>query len=172
MQCPFCGASDSRVLDTREVGDAIRRRRECQACSQRYTTYERIAKVNLNVVKRDGRREPFNRDKLFDGIWTACTKRPISSDQIEEMVSRIESSLYGLGKSEVPSRTIGEMVMDRLRDLDHVAYVRFASVYRAFADVDAFRREVDHLIRSGVCGPDAASMLDGDAPVFAEGMDQ
>jgi transcriptional repressor NrdR len=145
MKCPFCASSDSRVVDTREVGDAIRRRRECQACGQRYTTYEQVAKVTLLIVKRDGRREPFDRQKLFEGIWKACTKRPISSQQIEGMVTSIESELYNLNKSEVPSRVLGEMVMDRLRQLDDVAYVRFASVYRSFADLDAFQREVEHL---------------------------
>ncbi|MBC7237832.1 MAG: transcriptional repressor NrdR [Chloroflexi bacterium] len=146
MKCPFCGATDSRVVDTREVGDAIRRRRECQSCQQRFTTYEQVAKVNLLIVKRDGRREPFDRQKLTEGIWKACAKRPISSEQIEQLVSNIESNLYNLGKSEVPSRIVGEMVMERLRELDDVAYVRFASVYRSFADLEAFQREVDHMI--------------------------
>lgn len=152
MKCPFCGEADSRVVDSREVGDAIRRRRECQACGQRFTTYEQVAKVNLLIVKRDGRREPFDRQKLSEGIWKACTKRPISSQQIEQMVTNIESSLYNLGKSEVPSRTVGEMVMERLRVLDEVAYVRFASVYRSFADLEAFQREVDQLVDKGAKG--------------------
>ena len=115
-------------------------------CGQRYTTYEQVAKVNLLIVKRDGRREAFDRQKLYEGVWKACTKRPISSDEIERMISNIESSLYNLGKSEVPSRVVGEMVMDRLRELDDVAYVRFASVYRSFADLEAFRREVDRMV--------------------------
>ncbi len=152
MKCPFCGEADSRVVDSREVGDAIRRRRECQACGQRFTTYEQVAKVNLLIVKRDGRREPFDRQKLSEGIWKACTKRPISSQQIEQMVTNIESNLYNLGKSEVPSRTVGEMVMERLRVLDEVAYVRFASVYRSFADLEAFQREVDQLVDKGAKG--------------------
>ena len=137
---------DSRVIDTREVGENIRRRRECQSCHQRYTTYEQVAKVNLFVAKRDSRREPFDRQKLFDGIWKACAKRPIASETIERMVGDIESALYSLGQSEVSSRAIGELVMGRLRTLDPVAYVRFASVYRSFADLETLKREVDDLL--------------------------
>ncbi len=146
MKCPYCGSADSRVIDTREVGDAIRRRRECQECEQRFTTYERIAPVNLLVVKRDGRREPFDREKIFEGIRRACTKRPISTETIEQMVANIETTLYNLGQAEVPSRQIGEMVIERLREVDEVAYVRFASVYRSFSDLEALKREVDDLI--------------------------
>jgi transcriptional repressor NrdR len=163
MKCPFCASSDSRVVDTREVGDAIRRRRECQDCGQRYTTYEQVAKVTLLIVKRDGRREPFDRQKLFEGIWKACAKRPISSEQIESMVSSIESELYNLSKSEVPSRVLGEMVMDHLRQLDDVAYVRFASVYRSFADVTAFQREVEHLTESPSASPSETEARAGSA---------
>ena len=148
MKCPFCGSGDSRVVDTRDVRDRIRRRRECKDCGQRFTTYEQVAKVNLLVVKRDGRRESFDRQKLFEGIWKACAKRPISSEQIQDLVSHIESELYNLGKSEVPSRVIGELVMDHLRELDGVAYVRFASVYRSFADLERLKREVDEMIES------------------------
>jgi len=146
MKCPYCGASESRVIDTREVGDSIRRRRECQVCKQRFTTYERVAKVTLLVVKRDGRREPFDRQKIFEGIRKACAKRPISTEQIEQMVSDIETKLYALGKSEIPSQDIGEMVIEKLRDLDAVAYVRFASVYRPFQDLEALKREVDEML--------------------------
>ena len=146
MKCPFCSSTDSRVLDTREVGDGIRRRRECQGCKQRFTTYEQVAKVNLLVVKRDGRREPFDRQKLFDGVLRACTKRPISTEVIDQLVMNVETGLYNLGKAEVPSRLIGEMVIDRLRELDEVAYVRFASVYRSFSDLEALKREVDDLM--------------------------
>ncbi len=151
MKCPYCGAPNARVTDSREVGDGIRRRRECLACRQRFTTYEQVAKVNLLVVKRDGRREPFDRQKLFEGIRRACTKRPISTERIEQMVTNIETGLFNLGQSEVSSRTIGEMVMDRLRELDDVAYVRFASVYRSYSDLQALKREVDQIIerRSG-----------------------
>ena len=149
MKCPYCGSPDSRVVDTREVGDGIRRRRECQVCEQRYTTYEQVAKVHLLIVKRDGRREPFDRQKLYEGIWKACAKRPVSSEAVDELVDGIEANLYSLGQSEVPSRILGEMVMERLRDLDGVAYVRFASVYRSFADLETLQREVDDMIRRG-----------------------
>lgn len=152
MKCPFCGLAKSRVVDTREVGDGIRRRRECKACKQRYTTYERVAKVNLLVIKADARREPFDQGKLLEGIWKACAKRPVASEEVERMVSEIESKLYALGQSEVPSRVIGEMVMDRLRDLDGVAYVRFASVYRSFADLETLKREVDAMLQRGTSG--------------------
>jgi len=146
MKCPFCAHGESRVVDTREVGDSIRRRRECEGCHQRYTTYEQVAKANLFVVKRDGRREAFDRQKLFDGIWKACAKRPIASERVEQMVGEIESALYGLGQSEVPSSVIGGMVMERLKALDAVAYVRFASVYRSFADLETLKREVDAML--------------------------
>lgn len=149
MRCPYCAATESRVLDTREMDDGIRRRRECQSCGQRFTTYEQVAKVTLLVVKRDGRREEFDRNKLFEGIWRACAKRPIASETIEHMVNEIETSLYALGQAEVPSRVVGEMVMDHLRDLDAVAYVRFASVYRSFADLETLKREVDGMLRCG-----------------------
>lgn len=146
MKCPYCGRTDSRVIDTREVGEAIRRRRECQGCEQRFTTYEQIAQVNLLVVKRDGRREPFDRQKLFEGIRRACAKRPVSTEIIEQMVTSIETKLYNLGKAEVPSRSIGELVIERLREVDEVAYVRFASVYRSFSDLETLKREVDDLM--------------------------
>lgn len=152
MKCPFCSVGDSRVVDTREVGDGIRRRRECQACGQRFTTYERVAKVNLLIVKRDGRREPFDRQKLFEGIVRACAKRPVSTEQIDDLVSEIESNLYHLGKAEIPSRIIGEMVIERLRGLDGVAYVRFASVYRSFANLQVLKREIEEMIAKS--GPD------------------
>lgn len=146
MKCPFCGHTESRVVDTREVGDGIRRRRECQSCGQRFTTYEQVARVNLLVIKRDGRREPFDRQKLYEGIRRACAKRPVSAERIEQVVSEIETNLYNLGQAEVPSRTIGEMVMERLREIDDVAYVRFASVYRSFADIQTLKREVDQIV--------------------------
>jgi len=146
MPCPFCGANDTRVIDTREVGDGIRRRRECQRCRQRFTTYERVAKLNMLVVKRDGRREEFDREKLYEGIRRACAKRPIPTETLDQLVDQVESRLYSLGQSEVPSRIIGELVMERLKDLDGVAYVRFASVYRSFTDLEDLKREVDGLL--------------------------
>lgn len=149
MKCPYCSGLESRVIDTRDVGEGIRRRRECQSCGQRYTTYEAVAKVTLLIVKRDGRRENFDRQKLYEGIWKACTKRPIASEAIEDMVDDIENRLYSMGQAEVPSRVIGEMVMERLQKIDAVAYVRFASVYRSFADLETLKREVDDMLQRG-----------------------
>lgn len=145
MKCPFCEASNARVIDTREVSDGIRRRRECQQCHQRFTTYERIVRVNLLVVKRDQSRQSFDRDKLLEGMQAACSKRPVSADALEEAAREIEAELYAMGRSEVDSLTIGELVMDRLRRIDDVAYVRFASVYRRFADVESMAEEIDAL---------------------------
>ncbi len=146
MKCPYCAESDSRVIDTREVGDAIRRRRECLHCGRRFTTYERVASVSLMVVKRDGRREGFDRGKLLEGIRKACAKRPIPAEVIEGLAGEVEAELYKLGRAEVDSRLIGEMVMERLRELDDVAYVRFASVYRRFADVESLAEEIEELM--------------------------
>lgn len=148
MKCPFCGADSSRikVIDTREVTDGIRRRRECGQCSQRFTTYERVASMNLLVVKQDGRREDFDREKLVSSMRLACTKRPISAAAIEEVAQKIEAALYALGKIEVDSKRIGEMVMTHLQELDDVAYVRFASVYRSFKDVTTMAEEIQHLL--------------------------
>lgn len=148
MKCPFCASSSNhiRVIDTREVTDGIRRRRECDQCSQRFTTYERVASMNLLVVKQDARREEFDKDKLVKSLRIACTKRAVSSATIEAAAHDIESSLYALGKSEVDSKRVGEMVMEQLRDIDNVAYVRFASVYRSFQDVDSMAEEIQHLI--------------------------
>lgn len=146
MLCPFCGADDSRVIDTRPVGDGIRRRRECQRCHQRFKTYEHVAKASLLVVKRDGRREEFDRQKLYEGLRKACAKRPISTETLNDVVDQVESRLYSLGQNEVPSRVIGELVMEKLKDLDGVAYVRFASVYRSFTDLEEMKREVDGLL--------------------------
>ena len=145
MKCPFCDASNARVIDTREVSDGIRRRRECQQCHQRFTTYEWVARVNLLVVKRDKSRESFDRDKLLNGMQAACSKRPVSADALEEAAREIESALYAMGRSEVDSLKIGELVMDHLRKIDDVAYVRFASVYRRFTDVERMAEEIDAL---------------------------
>ncbi len=145
MNCPFCQDEDSRVLDTRSVGEGIRRRRECRQCKQRFTTYERIARTPLMVVKRDGRREEFDQDKLFLGLKKACTKRPVSMEALDQTVNEIESELYGMGQSEIPGEIIGEKVMQRLLDLDEVAYVRFASVYRRFADLESLSEEIVRL---------------------------
>jgi transcriptional repressor NrdR len=147
MKCPYCAASSSniRVIDTREVTDGIRRRRECDNCKQRFTTYERVASMSLMVVKRDGRREEFDKEKLVKSMRIACSKRAVSTASIEAAAQEIESALYALSKSEIQGKMIGEMVMDKLQDIDDVAYVRFASVYRRFQDVDSITDEIKHL---------------------------
>jgi len=149
MRCPFCGATDTKVIDSRLVGegDQVRRRRECTVCSERFTTYE-SAELNLpRVVKTDGRRVPFDGRKLRAGMSRALEKRPVSTDDLEAAINRITRALMASGESEVPARRIGELVMDELRALDQVAYVRFASVYRKFEDVNAFREEIERLER-------------------------
>jgi transcriptional repressor NrdR len=145
MKCPFCASTESRVIDTRSAEGGIRRRRECQDCARRFTTYERVAPLRLMVIKQDGRREPFARDKILGGIQIACAKRPIDTESIEELVSGIESELYHRGSREVTSREIGEMVMQNLRRLDEVAYIRFATIYRRFADVEDLADEIESL---------------------------
>lgn len=145
MRCPFCGYTDSRVVDSRYAEEGIRRRRECARCGLRFTTYERVQTTALRVVKRDGRREEFNREKVKRGMLIACTKRPVPSDAIDKAVDAIEQALQRLGRAEVPSSIIGEMVMEHLKRLDRVAYVRFASVYRNFQDVGSFREAVEAL---------------------------
>lgn len=147
MHCPYCGHPEGRVLDTRALreGSAIRRRRECLNCGRRFTTYEYVESSPLMVIKRDGRREPFSRDKLKRSILIALAKRPFSGDQVEELVTDIEERCYQKGTNEVSSSEIGEMVMDRLRNLDEIAYIRFASVYRRFQDLGEFRREIEQI---------------------------
>jgi len=145
MRCQFCGHPDSRVTDSREVESGIRRRRECRQCGVRFTTYERIQSTALMVSKHDNRREEFNREKLVTGIRKACAKRPIQSRTIEKMVEDIETELQHLGQGEVPSDIIGQMVMERLISVDRVAYIRYASVYRDFQDIESFERVVKDL---------------------------
>ena len=147
MRCPYCRTSDSRVIDSRELsgGDSIRRRRECGHCRRRFTTYERVESVSLVVVKKDGRREEFNPDKLRMKLRVALTKRPVSEDQVDALISRIEGQLLALGMKEVPSQVVGEAALRELKDLDQVAYIRFASVYREFADIEDLRREMEGL---------------------------
>lgn len=145
MQCPYCGHSENKVVDTREAPDGIRRRRLCAQCGRRYTTYERVAQIGLMVIKQDGRREAFDRQKLLGGLLKACAKRPVPMQAIEAIVDEIEMELHTLPQSEVDSQQIGQMVMARLRKLDDVAYVRFASVYRRFADLDALALEIQRL---------------------------
>ncbi|MBQ10261.1 MAG: transcriptional regulator NrdR [Planctomyces sp.] len=145
MHCPYCAFSDSKVTDSRVVENGIRRRRECQQCGLRFTTYERIQATALMVSKHDGRREEFNREKLIVGIRKACTKRPISSRTIEKMVEDVEAELQHLGQVEVPTSILGSMVMDRLMNLDRVAYIRYASVYRDFQHIESFEQAVQDL---------------------------
>ncbi|MFN8559011.1 MAG: transcriptional regulator NrdR [Dehalococcoidia bacterium] len=146
MQCPYCCHRDSRVLDSRATEHDVRRRRQCEACERRFTTHERVtAEPALRVVKKDGRREAFAREKLLVGVRRACEKRPLETEAIDALVNEIEARLRGLGRAEAPSAYIGELVMERLRALDQVAYVRFASVYREFTDVATFRRAIDEL---------------------------
>jgi transcriptional repressor NrdR len=146
MRCAFCGHADTRVVDSRDTagGESIRRRRECPSCHLRFNTYERVA-LSLQVVKRDGRREEFDRQKLVTNMWKACEKRDLSVDTIEEIARGIEYRVHRLGTSEVSSTLIGEFVMDELRDLDHIAYIRFASVYKSFTDLEDMRAEMKNL---------------------------
>jgi transcriptional repressor NrdR len=148
VRCPNCGESDTRVVDSRDLDDAasIRRRRECNACATRFTTYERIESARLAVLKSDGRREEFDRDKLASGLAKALTRRPVPADSAIRAAEEIEASLRSRGIGEVPSRAIGELAMEHLRALDHIAYIRFASVYQSFEDIEQLRREVDALV--------------------------
>ncbi len=148
MKCPFCGYLDSRVLESRPTEDvsAIRRRRECPRCERRFTTYERVEEAPLVIIKKDGRREVFSREKMLSGMLKACEKRSTPLDTLQAAASDIERQLRETGKGEVTSREIGELVMDKLRQIDEVAYVRFASVYREFRDLDGFLNEVHRVL--------------------------
>lgn len=151
MKCPFCGKLRDKVIDSRSVhkGEIVRRRRLCFACQERFTTYERVERLSSIVIKRDKSREPFDRDKIITGIRKACEKRPVSYETIEGIVDEIVERLQDTTEHEVETRVIGEMVMDRLKELDEVAYVRFASVYRRFKSVEEFREEIDKRLRGG-----------------------
>ncbi|MFC1864687.1 transcriptional regulator NrdR [Chloroflexota bacterium] len=146
MNCPFCGYHDSKVIDSRDVNDGIRRRRQCLSCSSRFTTYERLQPTGLFVIKKDQRREEFSSDKLLTGIRKACEKRPLPTGTVDRLAEDIEAELYHQGKAEIPSTVIGDMVMERLKRLDYIAYIRFASVYRDFTDITALKREIDTLV--------------------------
>ncbi len=148
MRCPFCGHEEDKVVDSRSVQEnrAVRRRRECLQCKERFTTYEYIEKVALMVLKNDGRQEPFDRGKLIEGIRLACKKRPIGAKKIEAIVDDVEKRLHGLSKGEVTTAQIGEVVMDILSEVDEVAYVRFASVYRKFQDKAQFLEELKRML--------------------------
>ncbi len=145
MICPYCGHRESRVVDTRDLGKMIRRRRECRQCGKRFTTHEQVAHAVL-VVKSDGRREPFSRDKVLRGLRIACAKRPIPAEAIEGIVDQVEEFVYSQGRREIPSKVIGNLVLERLKDVDPVAYIRFATVYLQLPDLDAVRAEIDRLL--------------------------
>jgi len=148
MKCPYCGHEEDKVVDSRPSSDgrSVRRRRECMSCAKRFTTYEYVENVSLTIVKNDGRREPFDRQKLLRGIELACNKRPISAKKIAFLVEEIEEELQSLSKKEITSKEIGAAVMKRLRSLDEVAYVRFASVYHKFKDINEFMNELKGLL--------------------------
>jgi len=147
MRCPQCGTRDTRVVDSRDLDDAatIRRRRECAICSSRFTTYERVEAARLVVLKQDGTRQEFDRDKLASGLRKALTRRPVADGAADQAADQIEAELRASGSSEVPSSRIGELAMDKLRAIDHIAYIRFASVYQSFPDLEDLKREVDRI---------------------------
>ena len=155
MKCPFCGTLDNKVIDSRlsQAGEVTRRRRECEGCGRRYTTYERVEQALPFVIKKDGRREPFDRAKTLAGIRRACEKRPVAAEELEALLDHIERSLVESGEREIASSAIGERVMERLRGMDQVAYVRFASVYRSFKDIREFMDELSTLLGERRGGP-------------------
>jgi len=164
MDCPYCGDKDSKVIDSRDVNEGIRRRRQCLKCGSRFTTYERFQPAGLFVIKKDERREEFNRDKLLAGIRKACEKRPLPSRTADRIADDIEAELYQSGKLEIPSRVIGDMVMEKLKSADHIAYIRFASVYRDFTDLTTLKQVVDALTN----GEPALSPSPGQLPLLPD----
>lgn len=149
MKCPFCAFADSKVVDSRpdKEGSTIRRRRECESCGKRFTTHERVEEILPLVIKKDGRREPFDRMKLVAGVMKACEKRPVSVETIERLIDRLEIQMQESGEKEIPSNSLGEWVMTELHEIDQVAYVRFASVYRSFKDITEFMSELQELLK-------------------------
>ena len=149
MKCPYCGEENTKVIDSRpaEENNAIRRRRQCEVCKKRFTTYEKVESIPLNVIKKDNIREPYDRSKIEAGILRSCHKRPVSYEQIVSAVEDVENAVFNMEQKEVSSAVIGELVMDRLKKLDQVAYVRFASVYREFKDVNTFMEELAKLLK-------------------------
>ena len=149
MKCPYCGTDDTKVIDSRpaEENNAIRRRRQCEKCNKRFTTYEKVETIPLIVIKKENIREPYDRGKIGAGILRSCHKRPVSYDQIVQAVEDVENTIFNMEKKEIPSQVIGEIVMERLKQLDQVAYVRFASVYREFKDVNTFMDELKKLLK-------------------------
>jgi len=150
MKCPYCNAQDTKVIDSRPADDnsSIRRRRQCEQCGKRFTTYEKLETMPLMVIKKDDSRETYNRSKLENGIILSCHKRPVSSQQISTLVDQIETQIFGMEEREIPSSRIGELVMEKMKELDEVAYVRFASVYREFKDADAFMDELAKFLKN------------------------
>ncbi|MBI4283478.1 MAG: transcriptional repressor NrdR [Chloroflexi bacterium] len=159
MNCAFCGHPDTKVVDSRDVNDGIRRRRECLRCGARFTTYERLQPTGLFVIKKDQRREEFSKDKLLSGLHKACEKRPLPTGTVDKLADDIEAELYQQGKAEIPSAVIGDMVMEKLKKLDYIAYIRFASVYRDFTDITALKREIDSLMGGQTEAPQPTSQL-------------
>lgn len=147
MKCPFCNAEDTKVIDSRPADNSIRRRRQCEVCGKRFTTYEKVETIPLMIIKKGDRREPYDRAKLEGGVMRACHKRPISVDLVSSMIDEIENEIMGREEKEIPSSEVGELVMEHLRQLDDVAYVRFASVYKEFKDVDTFLREIEKVAK-------------------------
>ena len=148
MKCPFCGRENTKVIDSRPADDnsSIRRRRQCDVCGKRFTTYEKVETIPLIVIKKDDNREPYDREKIQGGIIRSCHKRPVSANQISEMIEEIENEIFSMEDKEIASSVIGELVMDKLKDVDQVAYVRFASVYREFKDVNTFMHEFKKIL--------------------------
>ena len=150
MKCPYCSSDDTKVIDSRPADDntSIRRRRQCEACGKRFTTYEKLETMSLMVIKKDNSRESYDRSKIEAGVVTSCHKRPVSTEQISKMIDEIENEVFAMGEKEIPTSVIGEKVMKRLKDMDEVAYVRFASVYREFKDVNTFIDEIGKLLKT------------------------
>ena len=172
MKCPHCGYNDSKVLDSRDVDDGVRRRRQCLSCDSRFTTYERVQRTGLFVIKKDKRRELFDKGKLLNGIRKAFEKRPVAANRIEQIADDIEAELYKQGRQEVQSAIVGDMVMASLKQIDQIAYIRFASVYRDFADITKLKQEVDNLARGNGRSIPAAQLPlipDNETPVVETG---
>lgn len=150
MKCPFCGKENTRVIDSRpaDENNSIRRRRQCDECSKRFTTYEKVETIPLVVIKKDNTREPYDRAKIEAGVFRSCHKRPVSVDQITKLVDEVENAIFSMEEKEIPSYKIGELVMEKIKNLDPVAYVRFASVYREFKDVNTFMKELQKVLKT------------------------
>lgn len=159
MNCPYCGHHDSKVIDSRDSIDGIRRRRQCLECNTRFTTYERLQHTSVYVIKKDQRREEFNKEKLLGGIRKACEKRPLPTGTIEKLADEIETEIDGYNRTEISSAAIGDLVMKRLKSLDYIAYIRFASVYRAFHDITDLKKEIDNLVNDVPGKPVTTSQL-------------